>query len=79
MGWGDKAKRFATAPLKEYPSHLCATLATIIMSGIDSPQKRGDVEVDVNHLEGFVRDTSHLYQLLGQCEPGSMQPDWFQG
>eukprot|EP00438_Fugacium_kawagutii_P015272 Skav216369 [mRNA] locus=scaffold1517:213218:218875:+ [translate_table: standard] len=79
MGWDAANQRFATAPLKEYPGHLCATLATIMLSGLASPPRDDDVEIDHRHYEAFVSSTAHLHQLLDTCERGPMQPDWFQG
>lgn len=76
MYWDMKAKCFSTAPLKEYPSQLCAALAQIIISGIDSPHECGWVGVDTEHLRCFADSTSHLYQVLGDKEWGTMRPDW---
>lgn len=79
MGWDPEAKCFATAPLKEYPSQLCAALASIILSDVNSAPKALGNPVDLVDFERFDLRTSHLCQVLDNREGGDMRPDWHQG
>lgn len=78
MGWDAEAKRFTTAPLKEYPNRLNACLASILLSGLDSPTSHEGFR-DADCFEQFAKRTSHLYQALEEREWGTIQPDWFRG
>eukprot|EP00438_Fugacium_kawagutii_P008115 Skav222136 [mRNA] locus=scaffold1181:973586:979189:+ [translate_table: standard] len=78
MGWDDRTRLFATAPLKEYPDRLNEALAHILLSPIASPPVTAQ-PADGAMFQKFVDDTSHLQVQLQECGGGSMQPDWHQG
>lgn len=79
VGWDAEAKRFATAPLKEYPDRLNGCLASILLSEVDSPATTVACEGGDDLFQRFVGDTSHLCQALEQCDWGTLQPDWYRG
>lgn len=79
MGWDHEAKRFATAPLKEYPNQLNGCLASILLSAVDSPPASEHFGDEDGEFERFVARTSHFCQQLDLKEWGVLQPDWFRG
>lgn len=78
MGWDKDTRRFATAPLKEYPDRLNEALAHILLSPIGSPAVTEQPD-DGASFECFAKDTDHMRVMLNDCVGGEMKPDWHQG